>query len=230
MGSWDVWFVSQPSATSHAALMLPRNILSSLAFRHNSIARAHTSGMYMSTLTFELPSRNKLNGLLIKLKFEEGALKKGGEVVRGGKSASNVYWIPFLTLSELADNVQLIAMTILLTTTFTKTADDNIAAAFNVRYYTGRSIDDALAASVSGETFLFVITCEFYTIGICACLFGGRSLDMFQSFFVWDLPFCFFSFERSPVACPFLPLRGFFASLRLVRVHLQAHVLEKHLC
>ncbi|CAM9765761.1 unnamed protein product, partial [Scytosiphon promiscuus] len=34
----------------------------------------------------------------------------------------------------------------------------SIAAAFNLRYYTGRSIDDALAASVSGETFLFAVT------------------------------------------------------------------------
>lgn len=37
--------------------------------------------------------------------------------------------------------------------------DAGIADAFNLRYYTGRSLDDALAASVNGETFLFVITC-----------------------------------------------------------------------
>lgn len=32
---------------------------------------------------------------------------------------------------------------------------------FNFNYYTGRSIDDALEESTSGEIFLFVITCEF---------------------------------------------------------------------
>ncbi|CBN79522.1 similar to Patched domain-containing protein 3 [Ectocarpus siliculosus] len=36
--------------------------------------------------------------------------------------------------------------------------DDDVGAIFNLRYFTGRSIDDALAASVSGETFLFGIT------------------------------------------------------------------------
>lgn len=38
--------------------------------------------------------------------------------------------------------------------------DDDLGAVFNLRYFTGRSIDDALAASVSGETFLFGITCK----------------------------------------------------------------------
>ncbi|CAM9372874.1 unnamed protein product, partial [Hapterophycus canaliculatus] len=36
--------------------------------------------------------------------------------------------------------------------------DANILATFNLGYFTGRSIDDALAASVSGETFLFGLT------------------------------------------------------------------------
>ncbi|CAN0213748.1 unnamed protein product, partial [Ectocarpus sp. 6 AP-2014] len=36
--------------------------------------------------------------------------------------------------------------------------NDDVGAVFNLRYFTGRSIDDALAASVSGETFLFGIT------------------------------------------------------------------------
>lgn len=31
---------------------------------------------------------------------------------------------------------------------------------FDVNYFTGRSIDDALEESTSGEVFLFVITCE----------------------------------------------------------------------
>lgn len=30
----------------------------------------------------------------------------------------------------------------------------------NLKYQTGRSIDDALAESISGETFLFIVTCE----------------------------------------------------------------------
>ena len=30
----------------------------------------------------------------------------------------------------------------------------------NVAYFTGRSMDDSLAESVSGEIFLFVVTCE----------------------------------------------------------------------
>lgn len=30
----------------------------------------------------------------------------------------------------------------------------------NVAYFTGRSMDDSLAESVSGEVFLFVVTCE----------------------------------------------------------------------
>ncbi len=42
----------------------------------------------------------------------------------------------------------------------TDAGDAGISATFNLRYFTGRSLDDALAASVSGETFLFVITCE----------------------------------------------------------------------
>lgn len=36
---------------------------------------------------------------------------------------------------------------------------DNIDV-FNVKYMTGRSIDDALEESISGETFLFIVTCE----------------------------------------------------------------------
>lgn len=36
----------------------------------------------------------------------------------------------------------------------------------NVRYFTGRSTDDALRESVSSESFLFVITCEFR----CVCI------------------------------------------------------------
>ena len=35
-----------------------------------------------------------------------------------------------------------------------------IVDAFDLRYFSGRSLDDALAASVDGETFLFVVTCE----------------------------------------------------------------------
>lgn len=31
----------------------------------------------------------------------------------------------------------------------------------NVRYFSGRSTDDALRESVSSESFLFLITCEF---------------------------------------------------------------------
>ena len=31
---------------------------------------------------------------------------------------------------------------------------------FNVKYLTGRSLSDALNESLSGELFLFVITCE----------------------------------------------------------------------
>lgn len=31
----------------------------------------------------------------------------------------------------------------------------------NVAYFTGRSMDDSLAESVSGEIFLFGVTCEF---------------------------------------------------------------------
>lgn len=36
---------------------------------------------------------------------------------------------------------------------------DNIDV-FNVKYMTGRSIDDALEESISGEVFLFIVTCE----------------------------------------------------------------------
>lgn len=32
---------------------------------------------------------------------------------------------------------------------------------FNVKYMTGRSLNDALNESLSGELFLFVITCEW---------------------------------------------------------------------
>eukprot|EP00903_Cladosiphon_okamuranus_P010290 g9741.t1 len=51
--------------------------------------------------------------------------------------------------------------------------DAGIAEAFNLRYYTGRSIDDALAASVNGEIFLFVITYTvmifFITVNVGKC-------------------------------------------------------------
>lgn len=36
---------------------------------------------------------------------------------------------------------------------------------YNAVYYTGRSLDDALAESVSGEIFLFVITCGLGWVG-----------------------------------------------------------------
>lgn len=42
----------------------------------------------------------------------------------------------------------------------------------NAVYYTGRSLDDALSESVSGEIFLFVVTCEsedFRGLLCCCC-------------------------------------------------------------
>lgn len=38
----------------------------------------------------------------------------------------------------------------------------------NINYFTGRSIDDALAESVSGEIFLFIATCAYQsrTLGV----------------------------------------------------------------
>lgn len=36
----------------------------------------------------------------------------------------------------------------------------NFEDVFNIKYLTGRSISDALNESLSGELFLFVITCE----------------------------------------------------------------------
>ncbi|CAN0119730.1 unnamed protein product, partial [Pylaiella littoralis] len=55
--------------------------------------------------------------------------------------------------------------------------EDDIAAAFNLRYFTGRSMDDALAASVNGETHLFVVTyfimVVFITINLGKCGAGA---------------------------------------------------------
>ena len=47
---------------------------------------------------------------------------------------------------------------------------DNVDV-FNLKYITGRSIDDALEESISGEIFLFVVTCETDTslIGWLIC-------------------------------------------------------------
>lgn len=41
----------------------------------------------------------------------------------------------------------------------------------NAVYYTGRSLDDALSESISGEIFLFVVTCEFQSVCCVALCF-----------------------------------------------------------
>ena len=39
--------------------------------------------------------------------------------------------------------------------------EEEFASIFGIKYITGRSIQEALEESVSGETFLFVTTCGF---------------------------------------------------------------------
>lgn len=41
---------------------------------------------------------------------------------------------------------------------------DSFSSTFNVVYRTGRSIDDALEESISGELYLFVTTCECHAL------------------------------------------------------------------